>query len=75
MQNEQTTKKGQKVGTGLGFISGAVVGARIGAGIGIASGGWAIPATVPLGLIGGYFCSVLGKRIGKAVDQGQSQEH
>ena len=73
MQKEQTTKKGENVGMGLGAVGGAVFGAKIGAGIGIASGGWAISATVPLGLIGGYFCGMLGKKVGMKVDTKRSQ--
>ena len=66
-------QEGAKVGTGLGVIGGAVVGAKIGAGIGLAGGGWAIPATVPLGVIGGICCGVLRYKVGKSVDQGQSK--
>lgn len=66
-------QEGEKVGTGLGIVGGAVVGAKIGAGIGLAGGGWAIPGTVPLGLLGGIFCGMLGYIVGKSVDQGQSK--
>ena len=39
------------VTTALGLILGGV-GAFIGAGIGIASGGWGIPATIPMAAVG-----------------------
>lgn len=55
--------------TGLG-IALAVIGGVIGAGIGIASGGWGIPATVPLAAFGLVVGAGLGYIIGdKAIDK------
>lgn len=51
-----------------GFVGGVVAGAKIGAGIGIATGGTALPATVPLGIVGGAVLGLAGSRLGKLLD-------
>ena len=58
-------RKREATGTGVGIEAGATLGAKVGAGIGIASGGWAIAGTVPLGLI----CGAVGNRIGASMDR------
>ena len=60
--------KAEIIGATTGVVGGAVAGAKIGAGIGIATGGTAIAATVPLGILGGAVCGLAGSRLGKLVD-------
>lgn len=56
------------IASGLGIVL-AFVGGIIGASIGIATGGWGIPATVPLAIFGFVVGSGTGYIIGdKAVD-------
>jgi hypothetical protein len=57
------------VTTSLGVVL-AVVGGIVGASIGIASGGWAIPATIPVAALGLVVGSGAGYVLGdKAVDK------
>ena len=62
-------RKREATGTGVGIVAGATLGAKIGAGVGIASGGWAIPGTVPLGLICGAVGGLADNRIGASMDR------
>ena len=57
-------RKKEIIGASSGAIAGAIAGGIAGAKIGIASGGWAIPATVPLGIIGGFVLGAAGKKVG-----------
>ena len=61
-------RKAESIGTGVGVLGGAAVGAKIGAGIGLASGGWGMAATVPLGAIGGVLVGLIGNKIGTEMD-------
>ena len=60
--------KYELAGATSGIVAGAVAGAKIGAGMGIASGGTAIAATVPLGIVGGALLGLAGSRLGKLAD-------
>ena len=61
--------KQEIVGTGVGVIGGAMLGAQIGTGIGIATAGWGMAATVPLGVVGGTLFGLVGNRVGLALDR------
>lgn len=62
-------RKKELIGAGSGAIAGAIAGGIAGAQVGIASGGWAIPATVPLGIIGGFVLGAAGKKVGSKFDK------
>ena len=65
---EKKARKCEHAGTAIGLVGDAVLGAKVGAGIGLASGGWAIPATVPLGVLCGAIAGLAGNRIGVGLD-------
>ena len=62
-------RRKKKIGTYSGAIAGVIAGAEIGTGIGLATGGWAMPATVPLGIVGGLLCGIAGRKIGSELDR------
>lgn len=55
-----------------GMVAGAAVGAIKGASIGIATGGTAMAATIPLGIIGGALAELAGNKIGSEIDRQKS---
>lgn len=62
------TKKGRILVTTTGGLVLAGVGGTIGASIGIATGGWAAPATIPMGVAGAVLGMGLGYLVGDNLD-------
>ena len=59
----------EAAGAAAGGVGGVALGAKVGASIGIASGGWGIPATVPLGVITEVAFCFTGKHLGAYLDR------
>ena len=59
------SRKKEAIGTGVRLVTGA----KFGAVLGIATGGVAMAATVPLGIIGGVLVGLIGNKIGSGLDR------
>ena len=63
------SRKKEAIGTGVRLVTGAIAGAKLRAVLGIATGGVAMAATVPLGIIGGVLVGLIGNKIGSELDR------
>lgn len=58
-------KRFTKIGLCIGLLAGAFWGSRIG----IATGGWAIAGTLPVGIISGIIMGLRGNKLGTELDR------